>query len=86
MQVVDHQRGWAALAAGSAILYLVTNATLGPSTGQGAGYTCWRNAYDCSHFRTRAEAQAAYLACGGLQNDVHHLDRDRDSWACERLP
>ena len=32
------------------------------------------------------EAQAVYWACGGRQNDVHRLDRDRDGWACEALP
>lgn len=78
--------GWAALIAGVAVFYLVTHPTLWPSTGQGAGYQCRRNAYNCSDFRTRAEAQAAYQACGGLRNDVHRLDRDRDGWACERLP
>ena len=39
---------------------------------------------NCSDFRTRAEAQAIYQACGGLRNDVHHLDADlakNGSWS-----
>jgi hypothetical protein len=65
---------------------LATNPTLSPSTGQAGSYQCWRNAYDCSDFRTHAQAQADYNACGGLWNDVNRLDRDRDGQACERLP
>ena len=53
---------------------------------QGASYQCSLNTYDCSDFRTRSDAQSAYRACGGLQNDVHWLDHDRDGRACERLP
>jgi hypothetical protein len=78
--------GWAALIAGSAIFYLMTSPPLSPSTGQGAGYQCRRNAYDCSDFRTQFQAQTVYQACGGRRNDVHRLDRDRDGFACERLP
>ena len=47
---------------------------------------CWVNRYDCSDFATQSEAQAVYVACGGRQNDVHRLDRDKDGWACEALP
>jgi hypothetical protein len=49
-------------------------------------YRCRHDAYDCSDFRTRFEAQAAYLACGGPVNDVHGLDADGDGLACEWLP
>jgi hypothetical protein len=41
---------------------------------------CRVNTYDCGDFSTRFEAQAVYMACGGRQNDVHRLDRDRDGW------
>jgi Excalibur calcium-binding domain len=54
--------------------------------GHGAAYQCGRHAYNSSDFRTRVEAQAAYLACGGPRNDVHGLDEDRDGLACEWLP
>ena len=77
--------GWAVIA-GAVGLFLVAKPTLSPSTGQGAGYQCRRNAYDCSDFRTQFQAQAAYQACGGRRNDVHRLDRDRDGFACDRLP
>ena len=39
---------------------------------------CRVNTYDCRDFNTQFEAQAVYWACGGRQNDVHRLDRDRD--------
>ena len=42
--------------------------------------------HDCGDFSTRSEAQALYMACGGRENDVHRLDRDRDGWACEACP
>jgi hypothetical protein len=41
------------------------------------------NTYDCGDFTTQFEAQAVYRDCGGRQNDVRRLDRDRDGWACE---
>jgi Excalibur calcium-binding domain len=50
------------------------------------GYQCWRNVYDCRDFRTQAEAQAVYGACGGPKKDVHHLDWDGNGRACDHLP
>lgn len=44
------------------------------------------NIYDCADFNTHAEAQAVFEAYGGIDNDVHHLDRDGDGSACETLP
>ena len=44
---------------------------------------CSENVYDCKDFRTESEAQSVYLECGGLNNDVHHLDED--GRACESL-
>lgn len=49
-------------------------------------YICSYNAYNCSDFSTHAEAQRVYRACGGVGNDVHRLDRDKDGSACETLP
>lgn len=46
-------------------------------------YVCSSNFYNCGDFRTHAEAQAVYEACGGKKNDVHRLDRDKDGLACE---
>lgn len=75
-----------ALIAGAAMAHLATGPILSFWTGSSASYQCSRNAYNCSHFRTRLEAQAAYQACGGRGNDVPRLDDDRDGLACEFLP
>jgi len=47
---------------------------------------CSYNVYNCSDFSTNAEAQAVFEYCGGINNDIHDLDRDNDSLACESLP
>ena len=58
-----------------------------PETPIGTGqYICSRNAYNCTDFTTRAQAQAAYDVCGGKANDVHKLDADLDGIVCESLP
>jgi len=49
-------------------------------------YTCSYNAYNCDDFSTHRQAQEAYEYCGGINNDVHGLDRDKDGSACETLP
>lgn len=49
-------------------------------------YICSSNVYNCSDFKTHAEAQAAFEACGGTGNDIHKLDQDGDGLACESLP
>ncbi len=50
------------------------------------GTTCSSNAYNCSDFKTHAEAQAVFEYCGGVDNDVHKLDSDGDGQSCESLP
>ncbi len=47
---------------------------------------CSYNTYNCDDFSTHSEAQALYESCGGVSNDVHQLDRDKDGSACETLP
>jgi len=47
---------------------------------------CSYNAYNCGDFSTHAEAQALYELCGGVNNDIHKLDADKDGLACEGLP
>ncbi|MEK9160760.1 MAG: thermonuclease family protein [Patescibacteria group bacterium] len=47
-------------------------------------YTCYYNAYNCGDFSTHAEAQDVYESCGGISNDVHRLDGDKDGLACEK--
>jgi len=50
------------------------------------GIICSYNAYNCSDFSTHAEAQSTYEYCGGVSNDIHRLDADKDGLACESLP
>jgi len=49
-------------------------------------YICSYNAYNCTDFKTHAEAQKVYESCGGSSNDIHKLDGDLDGEACETLP
>jgi len=57
-----------------------------PPQQQQSNITCSSNAYNCSDFSTQAEAQNVYEYCGGVDNDIHRLDRDEDGIACETLP
>ena len=50
------------------------------------GIICSYNAYNCSDFSTHAEAQGVFEHCGGVTNDIHRLDADKDGLACESLP
>jgi len=50
------------------------------------GTDCNKNAYNCTDFSTRLEAQVVYEKCGGTGKDVHGLDGDGDGEACESLP
>lgn len=43
---------------------------------------CSYNAYDCDDFSTQAKAQSCFIKCG-VNNDIHHLDRDLDGRVCE---
>ena len=48
---------------------------------------CSYNAYNCSDFKTQAEAQRVYDYCmKKVGYDVHRLDKDKDGVACESLP
>jgi len=56
-------------------------------TNQNTGdYTCSADVYNCSDFSTHDEAQNVYELCGGVNNDIHKLDRDNDGLSCESLP
>ena len=57
-----------------------------PITQSTSDSSCSSNIYNCADFKTHAEAQALYEKCGGVNNDVHQLDRDKDGNACETLP
>ncbi|MDP3763789.1 MAG: thermonuclease family protein [bacterium] len=62
-----------------------TTPTQTPASG-GQTYTCSSNTYNCTDFTTHAEAQHVFELCGGVNNDIHELDRDSDGEACETLP
>ena len=51
-----------------------------------ATYNCSSNSYNCDDFSTHSEAQRVFETCGGINNDIHRLDRDKDGVACETLP
>ena len=48
-------------------------------------YACSSNLYNCDDFSTQAEAQKVFEYCGGVGNDIHRLDGDKDGLACESL-
>ena len=41
--------------------------------------------YNCKDFETWKEAQEVFESYGGVENDIHRLDRDNDGIACEAL-
>lgn len=57
-----------------------------PSENNLQNINCSSNTYNCTDFKTHAEAQKVFEYCGGVNNDVHRLDQDKDGVACESLP
>ena len=54
--------------------------------GAGSGCDCSGNVYNCSDFKTQAQAQECFDHCWRLKGrDVHKLDRDGDGRVCEGL-
>lgn len=39
--------------------------------------------FNCDDFAYQEEAQALFEECGGMENDIHGLDRDKDGIVCE---
>jgi len=39
--------------------------------------------FNCDNFAYQEEAQTLFEECGGVENDVHGLDRDNDGIVCE---
>lgn len=67
------------------------NQTESPSTetqtpADTSSIICSSNTYNCTDFKTHAEAQQVFNFCGGVNNDIHRLDSDGDGVACESLP
>ena len=48
-------------------------------------YECNSNVYNCGSFDSREDAQSVFDVCGGVDNDIHYLDGDKDGIACEGL-
>lgn len=53
---------------------------------EGSPSDCSSNIYNCSDFQYQEDAQYVFEYCGGVGNDVHRLDSDKDGIACESLP
>lgn len=64
-----------------------TNLNVAPTpTNTNTDCNCSSNIYNCSDFKTYAEAQAIYDCCmAKVGKDIHDLDRDNDGLACESL-
>jgi micrococcal nuclease len=56
-----------------------------PSNLEPSSIICSRNAYNCTDFKTQEDAQKVYDQCGGVDNDVHKLDKNKDGTACDSL-
>lgn len=50
------------------------------------GGACSKNNLNCSNFEYQEDAQELFVECGGLDEDVHRLDGDKDGIVCEALP
>ncbi len=46
---------------------------------------CEEDLYNCDDFATHEEAQEMFDWCGGVDSDIHNLDRDGNGVACEGL-
>lgn len=47
-----------------------------------ASWDCSKDIYDCSSFENQEQAQLLFDFCKNTVGDVHHLDPDDDSIAC----
>jgi micrococcal nuclease len=47
--------------------------------------SCSKDIYNCKSFKTQKEAQTLFNCCGGIKNDIHKLDRNKDGIVCETL-
>jgi len=60
-------------------------ATDEPEIKEDLKYDCESNTYNCDDFQTQSEAQIVFEECGGIDNDIHQLDKDGNGLACESL-
>ena len=73
------------LAAVAGILLLLAP-VVADAAARKAARTTARVDYNCSDFKTHAEAQKFFLQNGGPKKDPYRLDGDKDGLACETLP
>ena len=46
---------------------------------------CSNDIYDCENFVIQEDAQELFELCGGVDNDIHKLDKESNGIACENL-
>lgn len=46
---------------------------------------CLEDTYNCDDFETPEQALEVFEECGGVDNDIHGLDRDGNGIPCESL-
>lgn len=46
---------------------------------------CSSDLWNCDDFQSQAKAQEVFENCGGIENDIHGLDKDGNGVACEGL-
>ena len=51
----------------------------------GGGIICSESTYNCDDFETLEQALEVFEECGGVDNDIHGLDRDGNGIPCENL-
>ena len=49
------------------------------------GDDCSIDLYNCGNFPSQNAAQTMFDQCGGVDNDIHQLDKDGDGVVCESL-
>jgi len=50
------------------------------------GKECTKNKLNCANFEFQEDAQDLFEKCGGTENDINGLDKDKDGEVCEHLP
>ena len=58
---------------------------VGEDTSLNEDFICSSNKYNCGDFDTQEQAQETFEYCGGIDNDIHGLDKDSNGLACEGL-
>jgi len=67
------------------IFVLVTLIFQEKENNAGTTYNCKSDSYNCDDFSSQKEAQKAFDFCAQETGDIHQLDKDGNSIACESL-